>query len=207
MTETIHTSQPPHRQIRARYSDSTIRVYQAYPPQIARPAVAAQRFVPPFSMHRMTWIKPSFNWMMYRCGWASKPNQEHVLAIDIDRTGFEWFLQNSALSHFEPEVYSSLENWHAEVEQSPVQIQWDPERNWNLERLDYRSIQIGISAEAVVRYVSEYTRLITDLTTETIQIREAPADQRRALVEAITAEEKPYPVPTAIANRIGMPVE
>jgi hypothetical protein len=38
----------------------------------------------------MTWIKPSFLWMMYRCGWATKPGQERVLAIQITREGFEW---------------------------------------------------------------------------------------------------------------------
>ncbi|WP_141653813.1 DUF4291 family protein, partial [Erwinia billingiae] len=27
---------------------------------------------PPFSMTRMTWIKPSFLWMMYRSGWGMK---------------------------------------------------------------------------------------------------------------------------------------
>ncbi|MFD0660801.1 DUF4291 family protein [Thermocatellispora tengchongensis] len=36
----------PFRQIRAAYTDETITVYQAYSSAIARPAVAAQRFVP-----------------------------------------------------------------------------------------------------------------------------------------------------------------
>jgi hypothetical protein len=43
-------------------------VYQAYTAQIAVPAVAAGRFVDPFSRARMTWIQPSFLWMMYRSG-------------------------------------------------------------------------------------------------------------------------------------------
>lgn len=30
--------------------------------------------------------------MMYRCGWASKPNQERVLAVRIKREGFEKIL-------------------------------------------------------------------------------------------------------------------
>jgi hypothetical protein len=75
----------PARQIRARYTDDTITVYQAYAPEIAVPAVAAGRFVAPFKRDRMTWVKPSFLRMMYRCGWASKPGQEHVLAVEITR--------------------------------------------------------------------------------------------------------------------------
>ena len=30
------------------------------------------RFVPPFSFHRMTWIKPSFLWLMHRRDWGQK---------------------------------------------------------------------------------------------------------------------------------------
>ena len=71
----------PARQIRAVYTAETITVYQAYPPEIAEAALAAGRFVPPFKRDRMTWIKPSFLWMMYRCGWATKPGQERVLAV------------------------------------------------------------------------------------------------------------------------------
>jgi hypothetical protein len=37
-------------------------------PAFAEAAVAAQRFVNPFSLSRMTWIKPSFLWMMHRSG-------------------------------------------------------------------------------------------------------------------------------------------
>ena len=73
---------PPQRQVRAKHDDETLVVYQAYSPQIAAPAVAAGTFVAPFKRDRMTWIKPSFLWMMYRCGWATKPGQERVLAVD-----------------------------------------------------------------------------------------------------------------------------
>lgn len=69
----------PYRQVRATWTEATITVYQAYPAEIAGPAVAAGRFVPPFKRERMTWIKPSFRWMMYRSGWATKPGQERVL--------------------------------------------------------------------------------------------------------------------------------
>jgi hypothetical protein len=62
-------------------------MYQAYSPALADAALAAGRFVAPFSFTRMTWIKPSFLWMMYRCGWATKPGQERVLAVEITLGG------------------------------------------------------------------------------------------------------------------------
>jgi hypothetical protein len=36
----------------------------------------------------MTWIKTNFLWMMYRSGWATKHNQEKILAITIKKEGF-----------------------------------------------------------------------------------------------------------------------
>ena len=62
------TVTPPARQVRAVFDAETVIVYQAYRHAIADAALAAGTFVAPFSMNRMTWIKPSFLWMMYRCG-------------------------------------------------------------------------------------------------------------------------------------------
>ncbi len=66
------------REIRADYDRETIVVYQAYSQAIATAAIRAGRFVPPFSFGRMTWIKPSFLWLMERSNWGAKPNQECI---------------------------------------------------------------------------------------------------------------------------------
>ncbi len=152
------------KEIRAVFDDDTITVYQAYRKEIALPAVENQKFIPPFKMDRMTWVKPSFLWMMYRCGWAHKEGQEHVLAIKIKREGLRWALDNSCLSHFNSEIHNSREEWEEKLKQSPVRIQWDPERDIHLEKLNYRSIQIGLSGEAVNKYVNEWIISITDIT-------------------------------------------
>ncbi len=101
----------PQRQIRAVYDNKTIRVYQAYSNNIADTALSRGTFVsPPFSMKRMTWIKPSFLWMMYRSGWGLKDvGQARILAIDISREGFEWALAHSCPSH--PDKSRSQEEW------------------------------------------------------------------------------------------------
>lgn len=56
----------PYRQIRAKYDNETITVYQAYSAAIAIPAVKDQKLnaSPAFKPDRMTWIKPSWAWMM-----------------------------------------------------------------------------------------------------------------------------------------------
>jgi hypothetical protein len=47
-------------EIRADYDKTSIVVYQAYSKEIALPAVKQQKFVSPFSLTRMTWIKLFF---------------------------------------------------------------------------------------------------------------------------------------------------
>ena len=155
----------PEHVIKAAYSDHTIRVYQAYAPKIARPALQAGRFVPPFKLTRMTWIKPSFNWMMYRSHFATKPGQEVVLGIDITREGFEWALQHAVLSRFSPLIYSSHAEWRKLLTQSIVRVQWDPERDCGLNRIEGTgAIQIGLSGDAVSRYVNDWIKRIEDMT-------------------------------------------
>jgi len=193
------------RQIRAKYDDKTIRVYQAYSHRIADPAVNAGRFVSPFKMERMTWIKPSFLWMMYRAGWASKEGQNRILAIDITRDGFEWALLNSCLSHYEPGTYESYEQWQEIKSLSPVRIQWDPERDYHLNKLDYRSIQIGLSGEAVSRYVKDWTVNITDITTDVIELKRLidSKDARDEIVKLLP-KEVPFQLTQRIEETIGI---
>ncbi|MBB5113655.1 hypothetical protein FHU28_003494 [Micromonospora echinospora] len=122
----------PRHQIRAAFTADAVTVYQAYPPEIADAALRAGRFVPPFKRERMTWIKPSFRWMMYRCGWALKPGQERVLAVDISRAGFEWALRHACLSSYDPRLHPDREAWQRGLRVSPVRVQWDPERSLRL---------------------------------------------------------------------------
>ncbi|KWE83161.1 DUF4291 domain-containing protein [Burkholderia territorii] len=159
-----HHAAIPIRQIRAMYDDHTIRVYQAYSDAIADSALTNGTFVsPPFKMERMTWIKPSFMWMMYRSGWGLKDSgQRRILAIDISREGFEWALAHSCPSH--PEEAMDREEWLRIKESAPVRVQWDPERDLSLQPLTHRAIQIGLSKQAVDLYVHEWIQRITDVT-------------------------------------------
>lgn len=162
--QTLTPLEVPQRQIRAVYDDTTIRVYQAYSDAVADTALAKGTFVsPPFKMERMTWIKPSFLWMMYRAGYGFKDEgQKRILAIDITREGFEWALAHGCLSHADSTM--NKEEWESKKNASPVRIQWDPERDLLLQPLPHRAIQIGLSKEAVDLYVNQWIHRITDLT-------------------------------------------
>ncbi|WP_051744950.1 DUF4291 domain-containing protein [Streptomyces yerevanensis] len=196
-------AEEPKRLVKAGFGDSSITVYQAYPREIAERAVHAGTFVAPFKKERMTWIKPSFLWMMYRSGWATKPNQEHVLAVEISRAGFEWALAHSALSHFDRRVHPDEGSWRQEVKESPVRIQWDPERSLSLDPLPTRAIQIGLSGEAVELYVHDWITSITDVTD---LARSIHSDIRDGNTEEATQKlptERHYPLAEQIRRRIG----
>jgi hypothetical protein len=189
--------------VRADFTDQTITVYQAYPPQIAGAAVAAGTFVAPFKRERMTWIKASFLWMMYRSGWATKPGQERILAIEITRDGFEWALGHAALSHHEPGIHSSAREWAEHKRASPVRVQWDPERSVALAPLAHRAIQIGLSGEAVDRFLDQWITAITDVTplAERIHGHVRIGDLRAAQAEL--PAERVYPLPEPIGRMLG----
>jgi len=193
----------PDREIRASFDDERVTVYQAYGVEVGLTALAAGRFVPPFKRDRMTWIKPSFLWMMYRSGWATKPGQEHVLAIDISRRGFEWALSNACLSSFDPRVYQSAAQWEEIKACSPVRVQWDPERDLRLAPLGHRAIQIGLSGEAVRRYVEDWTLDIRDVTDQARRISAAVVADEVEWALTELPVEMPYPLADALKVRLG----
>jgi len=182
----------PQRQIRAVYDEHTIRVYQAYSDETADAALTGGTFIsPPFKMDRMTWIKPSFLWMMYRAGWGYKDaGQRRILAIDISRDGFQWALTHSCASHPEPSMRN--EDWIKLKAASPVRIQWDPERDLHLRPLPFRAIQIGISGEAVSLYVNEWIRQITDITDFAHVIFDLVKSNELDRAQAMLPVERPY---------------
>ncbi|MEV8350200.1 DUF4291 domain-containing protein [Streptomyces niveus] len=183
----------PRHQIRALYTAATVTVYQAYAPEIGLPAVQDGRFPAAWKRERMTWIKPSFLWMMYRCGWASKEDQETVLAIEITREGFEWALRNACLAHYEHGLHPDRATWKRRLKQAPARVQWDPERGLHLQPLPHRSLQLGLTGEAAERYAEEWIVSINDVTALAhaihAQVKDGALDAARQLLPA----ELPYP--------------
>ncbi|MFG3106186.1 DUF4291 domain-containing protein [Streptomyces tendae] len=185
--------QQPQREIRAVHTASTVTVYQAYAPEIGGPAARAGRFPAAWKRDRMTWIKPSFLWMMYRCGWATKEGQETVLAVEIDREGFEWALRNACLSSYRPGVHPDRATWQRELKRSPTRVQWDPERDLRLQPLPYRSLQLGLAGEAARRYADEWTVAIRDVTPLAREIHALVRDGNLDAARRLLPPEEPYP--------------
>lgn len=108
---------------------------------------------------RMTWIKPSFFWMMYISGWAEKENQERILAIDISLKGFEDILKETVISHFDDTLYSDRSQRKQNLESSEVRFQFDPARDIRGNPLERRAIQPGLKGYFVERYINNGSRI------------------------------------------------
>ncbi len=195
---------PQLNQIRARFDADTITIYQAYAAPIARAAIENQKFVAPFSMQRMTWIKPSYLWLMERSNWAQKSGQEHILAVTISRNGWDEALSLGVLTGFEPKIHLQKERWEAEFEKALVHVQWDPERSIRGADLGFNSIQVGISRHLIERFVEEWIVKIEDLTPQTRKIHGLIQAGRIDNARKLLPVEKIYPVEAKVARRLDM---
>ncbi len=186
------------KEIRAIFTENTIRVYQAYSPMIAEEAVIKGTFGEHFNLNRMTWIKPSFLWMMYRCGWAQKPGQERVLAIDIYREAFDEIVCNAVPSSYHLESGISAEEWKQAVAHSDIRCQWDPERDIYGNPLPYRSIQLGLRGKAVYNYVNHWIVQISDITeyVHNLLIKR----NSHISIDKLLPPEKVYPMSKGLFN-------
>lgn len=189
------------RHILAQYTDEHLVVYQAYRPSIAAYAVAHQRFGGEFSFSRMSWIKPGFLWMMYRSGWATKQDQEVVLALFVRRAAFVSIQEQAVPSTFWPGSYPSETDWKRAVARSDVRLQWDPDHGPGGGPLPRRAIQIGVRGAVLRSLMTEWLLGIEDLTEFVAEQRGKIASDPGALV---TPEERVFPVPNELASRIGV---
>jgi hypothetical protein len=178
------------RQIRAGFDATSLVIYQAYAPAVADPALRVGRFVAPFSFGRMTWVKPSYRWLMHRSDWSRKAGQERVLAVRVTRAGFE-------------EALGRAVSTEGSVAGADVHVQWDPERSLRGAALNHYSIQVGIGRGLIRTFNDEWIVGISDLTPLTRRIAELLRAGRAAQAQRLLPAERPYPLPVHLARRIG----
>lgn len=153
------------RHILAHSDESSVIVYQAYRPSIARHAIANGAFGgPEFSFSRMSWIKPNFLWMMYRSAWATSEGQEAVLAIRLSRSFFERLLRAAVASSHASDSGETREQWQARVRTSEVRLQWDPDHDPTGGKLERRALQLGLRGSTLRAYATTEILEIIDMT-------------------------------------------
>jgi len=141
------------------WDEEGVYVYQAFKDEIADWALEHQYLGGPhFNTTRMTWIKPSFAWVLYRSGYGKKGNQNRVLKIK---------LPHDAIAHI-----LSLCQCKESGGGSKGRVQWDPARDIMTsddkgktprKRLRERAIQIGMKGSISQFYVQNIIQ-IEDVT-------------------------------------------
>lgn len=168
--------------ILAQYDENSIVVYQAYKASIAEQLVLSQNYhsescaASGLSMNRMTWIKPNFLWMMYRSGWATKKDQEHIMAIRITRKGFEEILSKAVLSRKAGDTIP--------VKNDAVRLQWDPDHEPNGDKVanGRRAIQLGLRDQMFMRFSTEFILRIDDITDFVVAMRKNIDNSEKLMV-------------------------
>lgn len=153
----------------------------------------------------MTWIKPSFAWMLYRAGYGLKDkNQSRVLRVKLSHEAAATILAACSLSH------------GTCFRQGTGRVQWDPARSlWhgstakrklNMEntveprRIEgERAIQIGMKGE-LSRFYVRSALSIQDVSALAREIHdahalwEAPHEEEAAmkLLQGELPDERPY---------------
>ncbi len=189
------------RHILAQYDQDTIIVYQAYRPSIGRFAAEYGKFGGDFSYSRMSWIKPNFLWMMYRSGWGTKEGQEITLALRLRRTFFDSLLARAVPSSWDPEQFSSQEEWSRAVSQSSVRLQWDPDHDPSGIKLERRAIQLGLRGEVLEEFGKRELVEVMDVSGFVAEQRERLLTEGESALA--TPRERVYrPTDFAIAARL-----
>ena len=189
------------RHILAQYDDESVIVYQAYNPAIGRYAAEHGRFGGDFSFSRMSWVKPNFLWMMYRCGWGTKENQEVTLALRLRRTFFDSLLAEAVPSSWDRDLFATSEEWSRAVGRSSVRLQWDPDHHPSGAKLDRRAIQLGLRGPVLEAFGTTELLEVIDLSAFVAEQRDVLS--KRNMSSILTPRERVYvPADPAIAVRL-----
>lgn len=197
--------------IRADFDEEGVYFYQAFQPSIANYAIENQRFGgDDFKPVRMTWIKPSFAWVLYRSGYASKCNQERILKVKLPHAAVASLLAachcpggglDSASPPASLRSVVQVDDMESDTQSPCAQrsagsrgvVQWDPERdvrtcdpkNKKVPRkmLRQRSIQIGLQGGLSEFYVQSALS-IEDVTEQARAVGRAHQQKKSADCEA-----------------------
>ena len=201
--------------INAEYDDEGIFVYQAYKNEIADYALEHQKFGGPHWGDRMTWIKTSFAWMLYRCGYGKKHNQERVLKIKLSHKTFAEILANCKLTIH---LKNGEKPDKVEGESKIGRIQWDPERDLYScdpkkheprKMLNTRAIQIGIAGKVRDLYVENIISIeeVTDVAKMIGEAHSLKKDElvscemkNKFLVNRLPVETPYFPILNEVAD-------
>jgi hypothetical protein len=188
------------RELIADYDQSGLFVYQAFKPDTVAEAARQNRFGRGFTFDRLTWIKPSFGWVLHRSEYARKHRMEAIARIKISHAGFLEILGGAVSTSFEGPFAGEAE-WRLALSRSLVRYQWDPDYDLFGRPLSRRALQLGLRGAIVRRYVEEFTLAIEDATALAHELEAALIKKSEP---PAVYEERPYPLSPELRARLAM---
>lgn len=143
---------------------------------------------------------------MYRAGYSYKDaRQARILALRMKHAHFLELLERGVLSSH------GVASPEEQARDGPgnVRVQWDPERTPALEKLAYRSIQIGIPASISELWVNEWIVSIEDVTDRARALKAALDEDASLSTEELVEKglvpvERPFAVPDSVVSKLEM---
>jgi len=191
------------RHLLAQFDSGSVVIYQAFREAIGRFAVEHGHFGGEFSFDRVSWIKPSFLWMMSRSSWGTKPGQEKILAVWLERSAFDEILGQAAPADSAGATPSPISKAETGISQPRVIFQWEPDRDPLGNKLDRRTIQLGLRGDTLRLYAQDWLAGIEDITDVVREVRKSAASIDFGQLS--TPAEEPYPVEDPVVRaRLGL---
>jgi hypothetical protein len=83
--------------------------------------------------------------MMYRSQWATKSNQQHILAIWLRRSAFDSYLAQAVHSSHKDRPKNDKKDSKRKTHRGSIRLQWDPDHYPDGQRvIGRRAIQLGL---------------------------------------------------------------
>lgn len=190
------------RALLAQFDDQSVVVYQALPKRLGRKAAETGTLaLPGYKFDTMGWITPTFLHAMDLWQWGSGPDQGCVLALWIERAGFDAILSRAVHQSFVKGFYDSPEQWKALAAASEVRLDWDYALTPDGRKLERRVLALGLAGQTQRRFAAEWLRRIEDIS-ETVA---SQAAYRMETDFLLSPAEKPYPISDpAVIQRLGL---
>lgn len=95
------------------------------------------------------------------------------------------------------------------VEDSDVKVQWDTERSPRPDRLDHRSIQVGVRDSTWAQWIEDWVITVEDVTCKAKRLKAAldaePAVSEQDLLrQGLLPQDKPFEVPGTLRDALGI---
>lgn len=188
---------PDPRVVRATFDSDVVVVWQAHSHEVADAALRAGRFGgKAWRTDRVTRFRVSLPSLLARNGWATREGRERILAVRLQREGFDTMLRQAVHAGYEPEIYATRNTWHLATRYGHVVVAWHPDVDPSGAELGRETLRIGVRDAALERFTREWVVGIEDWTPWVLENR------TRACASLPVPMLAPYPLPTADRLRL-----